>query len=341
MATTGPAKCLLSSGLRSAAGQLLKAGFKAEVTAPCSSCQRRRYAVETGVKKSTKLRQMLLSSDLEFIMEAHSGISACIAEEAGFKGIWASGLSMATQLGVRDSNEASWTQVLEVLEFMNDACSVPILVDADTGYGNFNNARRLIRKLEDRGIAGAAVEDKLFPKTNSLLDGRAQPLADIKEFALKIQAMKDTQRDPDFNIVARVEALIAGWGVDEALKRADAYLAAGATAILMHSKLSEPTEIKDFLKAWQNKGPVVLVPTTYYKTPMQVWRDEKVSMVIWANHSIRASVKAMQELTAQIYKEQSTVGVEKKIATVKELFRLTKDDELKVAEDKYLPKTGA
>ncbi|KAK6968665.1 phosphoenolpyruvate phosphomutase, partial [Biomphalaria glabrata] len=230
-----------------------------EVSAPCFSCQRRRYAVETGVKKSTRLRKMLLSSELEFIMEAHSGISACIAEEAGFKGIWASGLSMATQLGVRDSNEASWTQVLEVLEFMNDACTVPILVDADTGYGNFNNARRLVRKLEDRGIAGAAVEDKLFPKTNSLLDGRAQPLADIKEFALKIQAMKDAQRDPDFNIVARVEALIAGWGVDEALKRADAYLAAGATAVLMHSKLSVPKEIDEFLKAWNNKVRLIFL----------------------------------------------------------------------------------
>lgn len=76
----------------------------------------------------------------------------------GFKGIWASGLSISTQLGVRDSNEASWTQVLDVLEFMNDACDVPILVDADTGYGNFNNARRLVRKLEERGIAGTYVQ---------------------------------------------------------------------------------------------------------------------------------------------------------------------------------------
>lgn len=281
---------------------------------------------------------MLTSPELEFIMEAHSGISAIIAEEAGFKGVWASGLSIATQLGVRDSNEASWTQVLEVLEFMNDAISTPILVDADTGYGNFNNARRLVRKLEDRGVAGACVEDKLFPKTNSLLDGRAQPLADIQEFSLKIQAMKEAQRDPDFNVVARVEALIAGWGVDEALKRADAYLTAGADAILMHSKMAEPTDIKAFLKAWDNKGPVVLVPTTYYKTPMDVWRELDVSLVIWANHSVRASVKAMQGLTAQIYREQSTAGVEDKIAKVKELFRLSKDHELKEAEDRYLPK---
>lgn len=281
---------------------------------------------------------MLQSPQLEFIMEAHSGISATIAQEAGFKGIWASGLSMATQLGVRDSNEASYTQVLEVLEFMNDAVDVPILVDADTGYGNFNNARRLVRKLEDRGVAAACIEDKLFPKTNSLLDGRAQPLAEIEEFALKIKAMKDSQRDPDFSVIARVEALIAGWGVDEALKRADAYLGAGADAILMHSKMAEPNDIKDFLKAWNNKGPVVLVPTTYYTTPMDVWREHNVALVIWANHSIRASVMAMQALTKKIYTEESTAGVEQDIAKVKELFRLTKDHELKEAEDKYLPK---
>lgn len=97
---------------------------------------------------------MLTSNKLEFIMEAHNGLSAKIAQEAGFCGIWASGLSMSAQLGVRDHNEASWTQVLEILEFMSDATDRPILVDADTGYGNFNNARRLVRKLEDRGIAG-------------------------------------------------------------------------------------------------------------------------------------------------------------------------------------------
>lgn len=155
-------------------------------------------------------------------------------------------MSISAQLGVRDSNEASWTQVVDVMEFMSDATSIPILLDADTGYGNFNNARRLVRKLEDRGVAGknnkyivhiiplrklrkknsvpveymyfyrsflpsfenvrgiknelfffiylpsgACLEDKLFPKTNSLHDGRAQPLADIEEFALKIKVLHD------------------------------------------------------------------------------------------------------------------------------------------------------
>lgn len=298
----------------------------------------RMMSSQSQQKKTTKLKQMLNSPDLEFIMEAHNGISARIVQEAGFKGIWGSGLSISAQLGVRDSNEASWTQVMEVLEFMSDASEVPILLDADTGYGNFNNARRLVRKLEDRGVAGACLEDKVFPKTNSLHEGRAQPLADIDEFALKIKACKDSQRDPDFCIVARVEAFIAGWDLDEALKRAEAYRNAGADAILMHSKKSDPSDIEAFMKVWKNQGPVIIVPTKYYKTSTQVFRDLGISMVIWANHNLRASVKAIQETSAQIFKDQSLMNVEPKIVSVKEVFRLTNDDELVEAEEKYLPK---
>ena len=97
--------------------------------------------------KTAQFRELLNSKELDFLCEAHNALSARIAEEAGFKGIWASGLTMSAALGVRDSNEASWTQILDVLEFMSDATRVPILVDADTGYGNFNNVRRLVQKL--------------------------------------------------------------------------------------------------------------------------------------------------------------------------------------------------
>jgi phosphoenolpyruvate phosphomutase len=135
--------------------------------------------------RSAKLRQMLQSPRLEFLMEAHNGLSARIVREAGFGGIWASGLSIAAQFGVRDNNEASWTQVVDTLEFMADASDLPILLDGDTGYGNFNNMRRLVRKLEQRDIAGVCIEDKQFPKTNSFLNGERQPLADIEEFAGK------------------------------------------------------------------------------------------------------------------------------------------------------------
>jgi phosphoenolpyruvate phosphomutase len=286
--------------------------------------------------KTGLLRRELVSPGLSFLMEAHDGLSAKIVEEAGFKGVWASGLSIATALGVRDSNEASWTQVLEILEFMADATRVPILVDGDTGYGNFNNVRRLVAKLCQRGIAGVCIEDKLFPKTNSFI-GDGQPLADIEEFCGKIKAGKDSQTDPDFCIVARIEALISGWGLDEALRRAEAYHRAGADAVLVHSKLSAPDEILAFMREWDNRCPVVIVPTSYYGTPTERFRDAGVSTIIWANHTLRASINAMREVTRKINSEESVVGVEGRIATMRDVFDLAGNAELADAERRYLP----
>ncbi len=296
-------------------------------------------AIQTSdPSKFRQLRTLLESADTEFLMEAHNGISAKIAEETGFKGIWASGLSISAALGVRDSNEASWTQVLEVLEFMADATTIPILVDGDTGYGNFNNMRRAVQKLIQRGIGGICIEDKLFPKTNSFI-GEGQPLADIDEFCGKIKAGKDSQTDADFSIVARVEALISGWGMEEALKRAEAYRKAGADAILIHSKRNDAIEILQFLKEWANRAPVVIVPTTYYKTPTKEFQDAKTSVIIWANHNIRASIAAMRDVSARIQREQFLGGVEDNIATVNDIFNLAGNAELSQAEKRYLPVT--
>ncbi len=288
--------------------------------------------------KASRLRALLTSPQTEFIMEAHDGLSAKIVEEAGFKGIWASGLTVSAALGVRDSNEASWTQVLEVLEFMSDATDIPILVDGDTGYGNFNNVRRVVRKLEQRGIAGICIEDKLFPKTNSFI-GDGQPLADMDEFCGKIKAGKDSQSDDSFNIVARIEALISGRGMAEALRRAEAYHNAGADALLIHSKKREPDEILTFMQEWAGRCPVIIVPTTYYDTPTDAWRDANVSLVIWANHNLRAAITAMREVSARIAREQSLIGVENAVATVKDIFALAGNDELAEAEKRYLPST--
>ena len=289
-----------------------------------------------GATRSAKLRQMLLSEQLEFLMEAHNGLSARIVREAGFGGIWASGLSISAQLGVRDNNEASWTQVVDVLEFMADASDLPILLDGDTGYGNFNNMRRLVRKLEQRGIAGVCIEDKQFPKTNSFLNGERQPLADIAEFAGKIAAGKDTQNDPNFSIVARVEALIAGWGMEEALRRAEAYRRAGADAILIHSKLSKPDEILTFAREWAGRGPLVIVPTKYYSTPTNVFRLAGISLVIWANHMVRSATSAMQSVAKEVFASQTLVNIEDRIVSVDEIFRLQDADEYSAAERLYL-----
>jgi phosphoenolpyruvate phosphomutase len=284
------------------------------------------------------LRQAIEAPQLAYLMEAHNGISAKIAQEAGFRGLWASGLTISASLGLRDSNEASWTQVLDVLEYMADAVDLPILVDGDTGHGNFNNVRRLVRKLGERGIAGVCIEDKLFPKTNSFI-GEFQPLADIDEFCGRIKAGKDSQTNDDFVLVARTEALISSRGMEEALRRAEAYHAAGADAVLIHSKKPDAREIFEFCRLWDGRAPVVIVPTTYHSTPTDLFRQAGVSTVIWANHLLRSSVSAMREIAQLIHTDQSLRDVEGRVTPVKDIFRLVGNAELEEAERRYLPET--
>src|SRR5262245_4656062 len=117
-------------------------------------------------RRTIALKRLVTRPDLAFLMEAHDGLSARIVEEAGFQGIWASGLTISASFGLRDNNELSWSQMVDHVSFMADASRLPVLADGDTGYGNFNNARRLVAKLERAGAAGVVIEDKVFPKSN-------------------------------------------------------------------------------------------------------------------------------------------------------------------------------
>ena len=288
--------------------------------------------------KAMKLRKLLTPGKPGIIMEAHNGLSAKIVQNTGFEGIWGSGLSISAALGVRDANEASWTQVVEVIEFMNSATSLPILLDGDTGYGNFNNARILVKKLDQMGVAGVCLEDKIFPKTNSFLDAK-QELADVNEFCGKIRACKDSKLSKEFVIVARTEAFIAGAGLEEALMRANAYQDAGADAILVHSKKSKPIEIEQFMEVWnqkKNRAPIIIVPTTYF-TSYEDFSKLGVSLIIWANHNMRSSVYAMEKVCKQIY-ETVSINDLVNISTIKHVFEIQNEDELQEAEKRYLPK---
>lgn len=292
--------------------------------------------------KANKLRDLLFSGKLEFIMEAHSGLSAKIVEEAGFKGIWGSGLSMSAAHGVRDNNELSWTDVVNACKFMSNATEIPILLDGDTGYGNFNNFRQALKELVKHDVGGIAIEDKLFPKTNSFIDGEKQKLADINEFSGKIKAGKDFLKSigrEDFVIIARVESFITGLGLEDALTRARAYANAGVDGLLIHSKLADCSEIEAFMAVWrlESSVPVVIVPTKYYKTPSDKFREMGISLVIWANHNLRASITAMEEVTKTILNDESLINVENRVADLKTVFRLQNAQELEEAETKYLP----
>ncbi len=287
--------------------------------------------------RARRLRQLFCSDDVTILMRAHNGLSARLVQEAGFEAIWGSGLALSAALGVRDSNEASWTQILEVLEFMSDASDLPILLDGDTGYGNFNNVRRLVRKLEQRMIAGVCLEDKLFPKTNSFIDAEKQKLAEVDEFCGKLRAAKDTQRDPDFVVVARTEAFIAGWGLQEALLRATAYAESGADVILMHSKRKDSQEILAFMDLWTLDTPVVIVPTKYPSEPLSVFKKAGISNFIFANHSIRTVITALEKNLRVLRESADLMSLEHEIAPVAEVFRLQNAAELRESERRYLP----
>jgi len=288
-----------------------------------------------------KLRDLLESPRVEQILEAHNALSATIVEEAGIPGLWASSLTLSCAAGMRDNSELTMTEVLDVLESITAKVSIPVLFDGDTGYGQFSHFQQLVRKLCLRRVGGVCIEDKVFPKTNSFLRSESQVLAPVEEFAGKIRAGKDAQTDPDFVVAARTEALIVGLDVAEAVERAERYVDAGADAILIHSKARHFGEVRDFMERWRRPTPVICVPTTYYSTPIEAFEDAGVSLVIWANHMLRAAIGAMQNVANHIGETGTARALEDTIVSVKEVFRLQDAEGLHEAEKVYLAQGSA
>lgn len=270
---------------------------------------------------SKALRELFERPGIIRLAAAHNALTAKLVEKAGFDGVWSSGFEISTSYSLPDANILTMTEYLRAAASMCDTVSVPVVADVDTGYGNSSNVIDMVRRFEAAGVACVVIEDKQFPKVNSFIPGR-QDLAPIGEFVGKLMAAKNTQRSADFMVVARVEALIAGWGMDEALRRAHTYVDAGADAILIHSKRSDPSEIKEFVKAWDNRAPVIVVPTTYFGITAKELQEMGVKMVIYANHGLRAAVSAVQDVLAQILRDDCTGGVEGRIASMKEIFAL-------------------
>ena len=277
----------------------------------------------------------LFKKKLVRIVGAHDGLGAKIIGESGFDGVWASGLEISASYGLPDANILTMSEYLERAIEMNEATSLPVIADCDTGYGNVNNVIHMVEKYEKAGIAAICIEDKLFPKINSFVEGR-QDLADIEEFCGKIRAVKNTQKNPDFMIIARVEALIAGWGMKEALKRATAYAESGADAILIHSKKKDNKEILEFCKKFKKKIPIVVVPTTYPKFNEKEMPKHGIKMVIYANHVLRSTIKAVSETLKILNRKGELASIEKKIVPLETVFDLQGMKILKSNEKSYL-----
>jgi len=205
---------------------------------------------------------------------------------------------------------------------MVDACNIPVIADCDTGFGGPANVSHAVKKYEKAGIAGISIEDKTFPKQNSLLENSKQDLLPEKDFVAKIIAAKESKKDQNFMIIARTEALIAEKGMNEAIRRADAYESAGADAILIHSKKNTPNEIFEFSNKWKGKIPLVVVPTSYPSVKVNELISHKIKMVIYANQSLRAAHNIMLKVLQETLEKDSLEKVNTELSSMNDIFKL-------------------
>ncbi len=289
------------------------------------------------MSKSALLRQKLEKKPLTHIIGAHNPLSARLAEEAGFDGIWASGFELSAAYAVPDASILSMSEHLEMTRATCAAVEIPVVADIDTGYGNAVNVMHAVAQYEAAGAAAVVIEDKKFPKDTSLLEGGRQELLRQEEFAGKIEAACASRTSPDFLVVARTEALIAGQGQEEAKRRAEAYVDAGADAVLIHSKSKTPDEIVEFCRHWDRSAPLVIVPTAYPQlTESDIVALEKIKMVIYGNHGIRAAVTAMADVFARIRADGGIHKVDGDIVPVSRIFELQRVAEMKAKEKRFL-----
>ena len=252
---------------------------------------------------------------------AHNALGARVAERAGFDGVWASSLEACASRGLPDTAVVTLRLCLDWAAALAKAVAIPVIADCDTGFGGAAAAAEMARRFEAAGVAAVCIEDQHAAKINSLAAG-PRALVPVEVFAAKLRAAKAAQRTTDFMVIARTEALIAGLDVPEALHRADAYANAGADAILVHSKARTVLPVAEFLSAWTRRVPVVVVPTTYPDCTAAEFERMGAQIVIYANHGMRAAIRAMEQTFAAILRDGCTGQLESHIASVQNIFDL-------------------
>jgi len=278
------------------------------------------------------LHEKLEENQIVKVAGAFDAMSAKLVEMNNFDAVWAGSFAISATHALPDASILTMTEFLSVASNMADACSIPIIADCDTGFGGPSNVSHMVKKYESAGIAAVSIEDKIFPKQNSLLQNGKQELLSEKDFVAKIIAAKNAKINKNFMIIARIEALIAGLGVDEAKKRADAYQKAGADAILIHSKKNTPDEIFEFCDTWNGNIPIIAIPTSYPDVTLDELQKHKVEMVIYANQSLRAAHWAMADHLQKLSTAQRLSDVKTQMTTMDEIFHLQEMYEIKKQE---------
>jgi phosphoenolpyruvate phosphomutase len=282
--------------------------------------------MSTSAEKRRALRDGLASDRAVVAIGAHDALTAMLVGKYGFDAVWVSGLAVATVVhAMPDVNLTTLTETLDAAIRIDRATDLPVVADCDNGFGGLNNVVRTLREFDAAGIAAISIEDNLFPKRNSLMgaDTRRE-LIPVADQARRLHEAKAAQASDDFTLIARVESLIAGHGVEDACRRADAYVEAGVDAILIHSRDKTLAEIEAFLSQWQGMGsvPLVAVPTLFPTFTDEELREKGFNMVILANQPMRAAVKAVEETLTTLARERRASAVDPHIASVEHLFEL-------------------
>jgi phosphoenolpyruvate phosphomutase len=252
---------------------------------------------------------------------AHDALGGVLAQECGFQAVWSSSLEVSAARCLPDASLLTMTEYLEAAANIQKALNIPVVADCDTGYGNAMNVAHMVHEYEGAGITAICIEDKLFPKMNSFAAGD-QTLLPTAAFAHKIETAKNAQSGDELFVIARTEALISGLSVDEALTRCHAYVDGGADAILIHSKARTNAQVLEFLRRWERRRPVVIVPTTYPDWHIDEAAAAGVSVVIYANQGLRATVSSLRDTYRSIYERGDSVALEGSIASVSDIFSL-------------------
>jgi len=298
--------------------------------------------------RRARLRERLAAGDRLRLIEAHSGLSGIVGDSAlweassgpvEFDGLWLSSLTCSAIKGLPDVELNIMERRLETIDEVLTVTTKPIVVDGDTG-GTEANFEYLCTKLEAMGVSAVVIEDKTGPKRNSLSAGARQILESPETFGRKIRCGKERLRSRDFLIFARIESLIAGLDVDDAIERARCYLEYGADGILIHSRERTAEQILAFLDAYRRlcdelgfRRPVLAVPTSYNLVTAATLFQAGVDIVIYANHLLRATVAAMRSVCQQILEHDKSSEVERNCVPIPDLFDMVGFSEI-VRRDK-------
>ncbi len=284
--------------------------------------------------RTSSLKRLIQSKKLVRVIEAHSPLVGLIIENLTltkrnkneiFDAMWSSSLTESLIRGKPDNQSVELSTRINALSDVLDITSKPFIFDADNG-GRIEHLPYTVNSMERQGVSAIVIEDKIGFKRNSLFkDQKSAQQDSIKNFCKKIKKIKDSRKSDDFLIVARIESFILGKGLNDALKRAYAYSKAGADAILIHSKESTPNQIFSFSKIFRKSKyykPMIAVPSSYSKTYEKDLFKNGFSIVIYANHLLRASYKIMEKTALDILKFNRSYETEKNIVSVKDILNI-------------------